>query len=162
MMRANSILNRQRRGAAAFGATFLLGAVLAAVGARTATADLPNPCALIPAKTIASAFGAKTAPTSTNAATPDTSTCTYGNAKLTVEVGTRALTYPAPPLKTVKLPQLPHGLYYTYAHTTRSQIVFYEGTAAAGTYAVVSNFAKISETKLVKVALALNKALTGG
>ena len=138
-----------------------LGASLLIALAGTAGANAvapPDPCSLVPAAVIASAFGSKLPP-STTSVTPDASTCSYKNGQLTIEVGSTALTNPATPFKTVKVAGLPHGLYETYAHTTQSQIVFYEGTAATGTYAVLRNYARIPKAKLIKVAKALNTAL---
>jgi len=134
----------------------VLALVLTVCGAASA-ANLPDPCTMVPAATIASAFGGK-APAGTNAATTNTSTCSY-NGRLTVEVGLTALTNGETPLKTIKVSGLPHGVYSTYPHTTQTEIVFYEGTAATGTYVVIRNFAKIPEGKLVKIAKAVNASL---
>ncbi len=123
-------------------------------------ADLPNPCALVAPAVIASAFGTKTAPPSSDAATSNTSTCSYKNGLLTIEVGYTALTNPAPPLKVTVVKGLPHGQLSVYAGNQR-QIVFFRGTAANGLYVVIRNFAKIPPKKLEKLARTLNTSLSG-
>jgi hypothetical protein len=138
------------------GASLLVG-----LGATTGAGAVapPDPCSLVPPAVIASVFAVKSPPASTTSVTPNASTCSYKNGQLTIEVGSSALTNPASPLKTTKVAGIPHGFYDSYAHTTQSQIVFYEGTAADGTYAVLRNFARIPKAKLIKVAKALNTAL---
>lgn len=141
-----------------------LVAAVACVAPSLSTAsvtDAPNPCTLIPAATAKAVFGGKTTPSFVASAGPTTATCNYENGKLTVEIGASAFTNGAPALKTVKLKNLPHGVYSTFPHTTQTQIVFYEGTAASGTYVVIRNFVRIPEAKLVKIATVVNKALGG-
>ncbi len=117
---------------------WLTVSLLVALGVATGASAVapPDPCSLVPPAAIASAFGLKAAPASTASVTPDSSTCSYKNGQLTIEVGSSALTNPASPTKTTKITGLPHGLFDSYAHTTQSQIVFYEGSAGDGTYAV--------------------------
>jgi hypothetical protein len=139
--------------------------LLAAFGATAGAsgAGVPDPCTLVPNATIASVFGRATPPSASLAATSNTSSCSYGSKSvlLTIEVGFTALTNPELALRRTKVAGLPHGLYSTYAHTTQTQIVFYEGSAASGLYVVLRSYSKTSEGKLVKAAKAVNAALLG-
>jgi hypothetical protein len=130
----------------------VLGGGPAALGAR---ASLPDPCQIVPQPLIASAFGVKKAPPSTSTAVINATTCSYKGGMLTISVGYTALTNPATPLKTKKVPGLPNGLYETYAGTTQTGVTFFKGTAATGLYGVVRNFGRIPEKKLEKIAKAL-------
>lgn len=122
-------------------------------------ADLPDPCGLVPAPTVAAAVGAKAASATSVATTPTTSTCSYGGL-LTVEVGVTALTNPFPAVHTTKVTGIPHGVYSTFANPKQTQIVFYEGTAATGVYVVVRAFTKVKAAKLVAIALLAHGTLT--
>jgi hypothetical protein len=142
------------------GAAIACAVVCLAPSADATQADLPNPCALVAPAVIASAFGTKTAPSSSDVATSNTSTCSYKNGQLTIELGYTALTSPQAPIRTSVVKGLPHGQLYVYAGS-RSQLVFYRGTAANGIYAVIRNFVKIPASKLEKIAKALNAQMTG-
>ena len=142
------------------GAAIASAVLCLAPSAGAMQADLPNPCALLAPAVIASAFGTKTAPSSSDAATSNTSTCSYKNGLLTIEVGYTALTNPAPPLKVTVVKGVPHGQLSVYAGNQR-QIVFFRGTAANGLYVVIRNFAKIPPKKLEKLARTLNTSLSG-
>lgn len=147
-------------GPSSVGAAIATAVLCLAPSAGAMHADLPNPCALVAPAVIASAFGTKTAPPSSDAATSNTSTCSYKNGLLTIEVGYTALTNPAPPLKVTVVKGLPHGQLSVYAGNQR-QIVFFRGTAANGLYVVIRNFAKIPPKKLEKLARTLNTSLSG-
>jgi hypothetical protein len=119
--------------------------------ASAARAGFPDPCSLVPAHSIAAAVGSHAAAARSSAATSLTSTCSYGGL-LTIEIGATALTNPAPILKTTKLSAVPHGVYTTYVGSKQTQIVFYEGTAASGTYIVVRAFTGVKQKQLVRIA----------
>lgn len=129
--------------------------------ASAARAGFPDPCGLVPARSIAAAVGSHAAAASSAAATSLTSTCSYGGL-LTIEVGVTALTNPAPILKTTKLTAVPHGVYTTYAGSKQTQIVFYEGTAASGTYVVVRAFTAVKQKQLVRIAHLVDASLGSG
>lgn len=149
---------RLARGGAGLALTF--GLLLSVVAPASALASLPNPCSIVPGAVIASAFGVRTPPSATFASVPKVSTCAYGHGQLTVAVGFTVLGNPALPLRVVSVPGLPHGKYETYAGTTQSELIFVEGSTATGIYGVVRNYARIPESKLIKVAQALASALT--
>ncbi len=136
-------------------------ALAASCAAPAARAGFPDPCSLVPAHSIAAAVGAHAAAAPSAAATPQTSTCSYGGL-LTIEIGETALTNPAPILKTTKLTTVPHGVYTTYAGSKQTQIVFYKGTAATGTYVVVRAFTGVKQKQLVRIAHLADASLTNG
>ena len=143
------------------GLTAVAIACLATAWATASASAAPDPCALVPAATVKAVFGGTATPTFVASATATTATCNYNNGKLTVEIGATALTNLAPALKTTKVKTIPHGVDPTFAHSTQTQIVFYEGSAANGTYIVIRNYVRIPEGKLLKIATVLNKALAG-
>jgi hypothetical protein len=130
-----------------------------AIGSR---ATAPDPCVSVSPQAVASALGLKHPPKTSEAMIPTASTCAYAGVLLTVSVGSTAITNPAPPKKVVKVSGLPNGQYMTYSGSTQSQITFFKGTAATGTYGVIRNFGKISEAKLVHFAKLLYAAVSGG
>ena len=146
-------------GAAAFLCVAVLGAAATPSGSG-ASLVLPDPCTLVPATMIASAFGARKAPMSTSTSVPNVDTCSWKNGQLTISVGYVALTNPAAPLSVTKVPAVPGGQYETYAGK-KSQLTFIEGTAATGVYVVIRNYVRIPEKKLVAIAKVLAQGLTG-
>lgn len=116
-----------------------------------ASAAFPDPCSLVPARSIAAAVGSHAAAAPSAAATSLTSTCSYGGL-LTIEIGVTALTNPATILKATKLTAVPHGVYTTFVESKQTQIVFYEGTAASGIYVVVRAFTGVKQKQLVRIA----------
>lgn len=139
----------------------LVASGLAAGSAFAARADLPDPCAAVPATAVQKALGMKTTPVSAVSTVVNASTCSYSGVKVTVSVGLRALTNPAAPLKTVNVAAVPHGAYSTYAGSTQSQLTFYTGTAASGIYGVVRNYGKITQKSMVKLGKLLAAAMSG-
>ena len=146
-------------GAAVFLCAAVLGAAATPEGSG-ASLVLPDPCSLVPATLIASAFGARKAPLSTSTSVPNVNTCSWKNGQLTISVGYIALTNPAVPLTVTKVPAVPGGQYETYAGK-KSQLTFIEGTAATGVYAAIRNYVRIPEKKLVAIANVLAHGLTG-
>jgi hypothetical protein len=151
-------MRSSRLACAAIVAAFSPAAACAAPAAR---AGFPDPCGLVPAPSIAAAVGAHAAAAPSAAATSRASTCSYGGL-LTIEIGVTALTNPAPILKSTKLTAVPHGVYTTYAGSKQTQIVFYEGTAASGTYVVVRAFTGVKQKQLVRIAHLAHASLTNG
>ena len=92
---------------------------------------------------------------------PNVSTCSYADGSLSISVGTTTIANPALPLKVVTVPGLPTGTYKTYKGSTQTEIVFFKGSAATGTYGVVRNFVKIKQAKLKTIAIALYKGISG-
>jgi len=137
-------------------------AALAVNGIATGSREtVPDPCVSVSPQVVASALGLKQPPKTSEAMIPTASTCSYTGVLLTVSVGSTAITNPAPPKKVVKVKGLPNGQYMTYSGSTQSQITFFKGTAATGTYGVIRNFGKISEAKLVHFAKLLYAAVSG-
>jgi hypothetical protein len=150
------MLGKSSRAGTVAAASIACALAFGAPSASAARLDLPDTCAVVPAKLIASALGVKRAPPSTLARVTTTATCSYKGGQITVSVGYTALTNPAPPLKVKKVSGLPHGFYATYKNSTQTQVSFYKGASAAtGIYGVVRNFARIPEKKLEAVAKAL-------
>lgn len=143
------------------GAVLLSSCALMVAGNAAAATSLVDPCAAVPSALIASALGVSEAPASNLASVMNVSTCNYGNGELTVSVGYTTIANPAPPAKVATVPGLPHGRYMTYARSTQTQIIFYQGTAATGIYGVVRNFAKIKKANLEAIARALNAGISG-
>lgn len=137
----------------------LAGCLFAAPAGLAARAAPPNACQLVGSSIIAAAFGVKKAPASTLSTITNASTCSYKGGLLTVSVGSTALTNTATALKTTKVPGLANGAYETYQGSSQTEVTFYRGSAAAGVYAVVRNFAHIPAPKLEAVAKALSTAL---
>ncbi len=152
--------NARRVSARGRGALIAAGAVFiyASVGIGSAAA-LPDPCTAVPIADVISALGLKHAPSMTLAQVPNVSTCAFGGSKLTVSVGTTTIANPALPLKVVTIPGLPNGTYRTYPHSTQTEIVFIQGTIAAGNYGVIRNYVNIKKGKLVAIAKALYAAM---
>jgi hypothetical protein len=132
-----------------------------AATAGAAASDLPDACTIVPISAVRSALGATKTPTSADAATSNTSTCSYDNGLLTIEIGYTALTNPFVPLHVTKVPVLPHGELSTFPHTTQTQLTFYRGSAATGLYAVIRSYGRIPAAKLEKLGVALNHGLVG-
>ena len=136
-----------------------------AVAAPTAAAarlDLPDPCALVAAKVIASAFGAKAAPAATSASGPTTATCSYKHGQLTISVGSTAITNIGTPAKVKAVPGLAHGVYEAFGGTIQTQVTFFKGAdPATAIYGVVRQFARVPEKKLEAVARAVYAGLSG-
>ena len=99
--------------------------------------------------------GSRQAPASTSTAVINATTCSYKGGLLTISVGYTAITNPAPPSSVVKVAGLPNGQYETYAGSKASELTFFKGTAASGTYVVIRNYARIPQKKLVKIAKTL-------
>ena len=133
-----------------------------AAGGFAASADLPNPCQLVPPALIATAFGVKTAPAATVTTVTNATTCAYKHGMLTISVGSTAIANTARPTKVVKVAGIPNSQYDTYSGSNVSQLMFYKGTAASGTYVVIQNFARIPQKKLVKIAKAINGNIADG
>jgi hypothetical protein len=139
----------------------IVTALALAVSWPASAAGFPDPCSLVPADSIAAAVGSQAAAAHSSGATSLTSTCSYGG-RLTIEIGVTALTNPAPILKTTKLTTVPHGVYTTYVGSKQTQIVFYEGTAASGTYIVVRAFTGVKQKQLVRIAHVADTNLGSG
>ena len=158
-----TVFNAPWTGRGGVAALFSSVSVLAyAAGAFAASADLPNPCQLVPSSLVASAFGVKHAPVATVASIPTATTCSYKHGLLTISVGSTAITNPARPATVVKVAGLPNSQYATFTDSKASQLTFYEGTAASGTYVVIQNYARIPEKKLIKIAKAMSGKIAGG
>ncbi len=140
----------------------VLCALVSAAPGLGAAAALANPCDAVPGTAIRALLGMKTAPTSTLATVTTMQTCSYTGVKLTVSVGLTVIQNPATPAKVKKVTGLPHGTYTTYAGSTQSQVLFYTGSAATGTYGVIRNYGKIREIKLEKIARTLYHAMASG
>jgi hypothetical protein len=140
----------------------LPAAIVLALAAPVSTVAAPvtDPCNLVAADAVATAVGATAAAATSAAATPTTSTCSYGGI-LTIQTGSTALTNPARPLKRIVVSSVPHGFYSTYAGSKQTQIVFYEGTAAAGVYVVVRAFVPVQQARLVRIARLAHAKLSG-
>ena len=123
---------------------------------------LPDPCMAIPSADVMAALGLKRAPVANLASVPNIETCSVGNGDLSVSVGFTTIANPAMPLKVVSLSLVPNGTYRTYANSTQTEVLFFKGTAAAGTYGVVRNYVKIKKKYLVAIAEALYAAIGQG
>jgi hypothetical protein len=152
-------MKRRARALAAAGATGA-GLLLCPAGLG-ASAALPNPCTAVPDTSIAALLGMKTPPPSTLSTVLNMQRCNYEGVKLTVQVGYTVMVNPAAPAKVTNVPGLPHGIYKTYRGSTWSEVSFYVGSAAKGTYGVVSNFGKIRRAKLEKIAKLLHAGIVG-
>ena len=90
-----------------------------------------NPCQILLPAAIAAAFGVAHAPASTMTTVTNVSTCSFNAGLLTISIGYTALTNPAPPLSTMKVPGITSGLYETFG-AKASQLTFDKGAPPPG------------------------------
>jgi hypothetical protein len=158
---ASKTARRWGRAAASVAVLAYAGLAAAVCGLAGAT-SIPNPCTAVPGTIVAAALGLAKPPATSLAVVSGTQTCSYGGVMLTVSVGLSVLKNPATPLKVQKVKGLEHGLYSTYLGSTQTQVAFYKGSAATGTYGVIRNFGKIPRASLERFAKALYAAIGVG
>jgi hypothetical protein len=118
----------------------------------------------VPTATLQAALGAKSSPHGrlTQIMTSiQSESCSYAGGKLTLSVGYTAIGNPAMPAKLVPVPGIAHGTFATYAGSMQTQISFYVGSAATGTYGTVRSTGTITKKHLVAIARALARAVSG-